>query len=871
MKTTLSFLFLLATTFTFANTFYVDPINGSMANDGSLNAPWSTLQEVVNSNKIQTFGPINYPFVVGDPMQIKNLGAPVQAGDTILCFGGFQGALSIDRHYNPDYIHIAGIPGHSAEFSSVELRGCSYWSFDNIVVSTEFDGSYGTGKLFDLNSHVYQGGVHHVIIENSSFYSKWDAYAWGAADWTTKASSAIKNAGQVDNIIVRNNYIKNVDFGIHLYGQYCWVEGNIIENFSGDGMRGLGKDMYFYYNTAMNGYQVDLNHDDLFQSFVVSGDSLVERIHLVGNLLIGSNDPNQPTALLSDPQGIGLFDGFFEDCVFTNNVVVVNHYHGISLYGARNCTITNNTVVKNDFTDIKDPSIRVFPHKDGRPSTNNTVANNVYHKAIYNLNGTIANNIQVEDPDYPLHFVDPINNDFRLTPTSSLIDAGIASHSPAFDRDSIERPQGLGIDVGAYEYIAPIGCAAFTPVVDAQQEVSWTNYPKQYLRNNILGTVTNRTDLSSHFNVHWDASNLYVLVDVTDDFVVNDQSTSVVQDDGVSLYIDGGNEKATSYDTNDHNFTFRWNDPNIRHGNTFNTPGVSRVERLTASGYMMEISIPWSVIGVTPIAGNMIGIDVHINDDDDGGDRDKKITWKDMADLSWTNPSYFGEYVLPAPCSGRLVDVDVQMLLEGPLDVSSNYMFTRLLSKDLLPSNQPYWDAPWNYNGLEGEGWASNDYPTDAVDWVHISLRESLAAETEVASGVAVLLNDGYLAPFELALEDGVTEVYVVVEHRNHLPAISKNLVPIINNQLVYDFRAADSYSGIGAGQKMVGSNWCLYAGNGDHNGAGNDINGVDRILWQTANGNFNQYLRSDFDLDGDVNAADKLKWDANNGVFSEL
>jgi len=47
-------------------------------------------------------------------------------------------------------------------------------------------------------------------------------------------------------------------------------------------------------------------------------------------------------------------------------------------------------------------------------------------------------------------------------------------------------------------------------------------------------------------------------------------------------------------------------------------------------------------LGVEPSAGKKIGLDVHVNDDDDGGDRDTKLTWYGKQDNAWQNPGIFG-------------------------------------------------------------------------------------------------------------------------------------------------------------------------------------------------------------------------------------
>jgi hypothetical protein len=43
--------------------------------------------------------------------------------------------------------------------------------------------------------------------------------------------------------------------------------------------------------------------------------------------------------------------------------------------------------------------------------------------------------------------------DYKPLPGSPLIDAGVAEGAPATDYEGTVRPQGLAIDIGAYEYI----------------------------------------------------------------------------------------------------------------------------------------------------------------------------------------------------------------------------------------------------------------------------------------------------------------------------------------------------------------------------------------------------------------------------------
>lgn len=218
------------------------------------------------------------------------------------------------------------------------------------------------------------------------------------------------------------------------------------------------------------------------------------------------------------------------------------------------------------------------------------------------------------------------------------------------------------------------------------------------------------------------------------------------------------------------------------------------------------------------------------------------------------------------------INVTVNAFLEGAYDDGSGMMTTQLLQRSLFPvSGQPYTVPPWNYQGTEGVGWQSSDYPAGAVDWVLVSLRSSEDAQTTIGQAAGVLLEDGSVS-VDIIPNSGtvLSQYYVVLDHRNHLIVMSPNLVQVTNNEINYDFTNANSYNpGAGFGQKQVGSDWVLFGGNGDQLGIGHEIIGADIIEWQQLNGNFNQYSPSDFTMDGDINADDKILWSNNNGIYS--
>jgi len=141
----------------------------------------------------------------------------------------------------------------------------------------------------------------------------------------------------------------------------------------------------------------------------------------------------------------------------------------------------------------------------------------------------------------------------------------------------------------------------------------------------------------------WDEKNLYVLVDVADDNLKND-SDEFWLDDAVEVFIDADNSKSGSYGDNDYQFHFGWADANPSMGESQHnqTEGVEFAVGRADAGYRVEIKFPWATLGVKPSVGTKIGLDVHVNDDDDGGDRDTKLTWQGKEDNAWQNPGVLG-------------------------------------------------------------------------------------------------------------------------------------------------------------------------------------------------------------------------------------
>jgi len=444
--------------------FHVDPVNGSPAGDGSAGRPWRTIQEVFDAKLVESQEWDKLPYSPESKLVAKNAGAPVRAGDTILLRSGYHGDLLIERYYNPDPITLAAEEGHTPRLASLRVRSGSHWTIRGLSISAEFGATYQRRTLVHLESHSWRGPVQDIVVQRCEVASVANASAWTAADWDRLAC----NGFQVDGtrMTIRDNRLRNVDFGISVAASHSLIRGNLVENFAGDGLRGLGNYCIFEYNTVKNCYKVNANHDDGFQSWSTGpggvGKGEVVGLVLRGNTIINYEDPNQPYR--GTLQGIGCFDGTFVDWIIENNVVITDHWHGITLLGARNCLVINNTVLDRNRTRPGPPWIRVANHKNGTPPVDCVVRNNLAAAFSHAAAVRQDHNLTIQDP--AVLFVDPDRFDLRLLPGAPAIDAGSSLDAPKLDRDRIPRPQGTGIDIGAYEWHA----GEVQPVKDAPHD-----------------------------------------------------------------------------------------------------------------------------------------------------------------------------------------------------------------------------------------------------------------------------------------------------------------------------------------------------------------------------------------------------------------
>ena len=212
--------------------------------------------------------------------------------------------------------------------------------------------------------------------------------------------------------------------------------------------------------------------------------------------------------------------------------------------------------------------------------------------------------------------------------------------------------QGQGADFAIPYVTTP-------PVIDGEVDDVWALAPVLPINTMIAGEAPdNPADASGQFQVLWDAQNLYAIVEINDDILINDTANSW-QDDSVEFYVDGDNTKAgPGLVGNARQYTFGWTTDDIQGTNT-NITGVEHAQVDTETGWRIELKFPWqSLKGTDAPIGELVGIDCFYNDDDDGADtRESQIAWHSLVGDDWQTAASWGTALVPDPAAAEGSDV----------------------------------------------------------------------------------------------------------------------------------------------------------------------------------------------------------------------
>lgn len=320
-------------------------------------------------------------------------------------------------------------------------------------------GGYGHGIFIwgqDLCSHntlagnsVHDnGGAGLLIIDSSdNLVSENTAYRHG------NSGISISGLNSSGNIIEKNNVyenclLENDRFGINLYmvGDNNRVRYNLIHN----------QHVFTDEEVGIPGFMARSG------AVRFDGDSYIGVPDKTGNQIYAN-------LIFNEYEGIQIFN--FSNVDVFNNTICNVFYSGVFM-GCYNVpgSGNNNTFRNNIVAQSQQQLVR------NTQSTNSVFEYNVYYpdgSAAYEWNGNKTNfaswrstsgqdtHSQALNPG----FADPVAGNFHLTSGSPCIDAGAFVGAGEVDIAGVMRPQGLGIDIGAYEFgQAPTASFSSSPV-----------------------------------------------------------------------------------------------------------------------------------------------------------------------------------------------------------------------------------------------------------------------------------------------------------------------------------------------------------------------------------------------------------------------
>jgi len=304
--------------------YYVDPLLGSMDNPGTKEAPWSTFEEVIKYSLIETKNADG---------TVRNQGAPVKAGDSIILMSGYHGSVVVGNYFNDNLISVQAEIGESPKFSSLIISKSKNWSFSGLQISPSIDRGGNKGKgIVHMDSN-----VSNITIKDSYIFSIHDSSSWSKDDWDSLAMNGVYlGITAVSNVAIKNVFFHNVLSGVYSYGTNVVIQGSVIENYARESIKIRESNVLIKNNIIRDsingGAAILIGHvDKAADSIVISNNIIIDA---------DAGKENQKYA-----RGIVSYNDKLTNFQVVGNLIVTNSLYGMILGDLNSSTVADNVVV----------------------------------------------------------------------------------------------------------------------------------------------------------------------------------------------------------------------------------------------------------------------------------------------------------------------------------------------------------------------------------------------------------------------------------------------------------------------------------------------------------------------------------------------
>ncbi len=576
------------------------------------------------------------------------------------------------------------------------------------------------------------------------------------------------------HITVKDSYIHDCGCGgVEVKdSDYLTIEGNIVrDNAKGSNYNCSGISIYHpVAYDSLSGYHIIIRNNIAFENecrlpFTPGGFSTPTD----GNGIILDDFEHTQSPSGTPP--------YREASLVENNLSFNNGGNGIKVYLASNVTIQNNTLWHNNyvleeyFSFFGDLSLQnvlgdisvynnivgktfgqqgsaLYLRGNSELNTANIGNNVIVGRTLFEeIFPNLANNqlitedrqsypkfAQIFPEDFSVTAVEEFTSYFGLRSGSPALNTGDNNYSPDQDLNGNARPIDLVVDIGTYEgivegvgplpedelQVAEIQSSTIAIDLDGIRDGAY--FGIEYVINKYEEGNENPEDLSANWTGMWNEDYLFLHINVKDDQLQND-SSSPLDNDAVEIYIDADNTRGNIFDDNDFHFIVERNKNNVVELLRGEHQGVEAVTTENDKDYAVEIRIPWSTLRVTAQDLLLMGIDLHIRDDDDGNGIDNVVMWQSQKED--VTPDLFGNLelikVLPPAIFTK---VRKKPVVDGIRDVLWDTSVVLPVNKEIQPiitndqDLSAVWSAVWDeehlyfYISVEDD-----DLQNDSTNW----------------------------------------------------------------------------------------------------------------------------------------------------------